>query len=338
MYFTKQHTSTIAGDVTNISHAGDVTSFCHFDFDPKAPARVQPHPSSGRERDGNGILHPFITHHDFQISPFFHVHSDSTLQATQTPSTHFKMSSANNATVEIAVPVGTINEWCIYALSGFHGETHTCANETRGTNEDDFQTICCDGFIIDSTQDLYKYNPTADRSETHVDLANLVCCAAHGSQQGGIQPIIQGNGMTCTTGSPTPLSNLAATDTNNAANYLATYTGAQGGSQSGTYNPTLEDFIPTETPYCLWMDTVGLQMQSITVAAADITTPPAATTDEFGYPITTGTFAPSTTSRYSYTTASAATTSSSSSSALPIAVQSSWLGLLSILIMIPGFA
>ncbi|USW56217.1 hypothetical protein Slin15195_G095360 [Septoria linicola] len=196
----------------------------------------------------------------------------------------------------IPIPSGTINEFCIQQLSGFHGEEQTCANETRGTIDEDFQTFCCDGWIIDTTQDLYRYDPTANRTETHVDLANLVCCAAHGPQQGGIMPIIQGNGLTCTTGSPTPLASLAATNTNNAANYLATYTGAQGGSESGTYNPTLTDFVPTETPYCLWADTVGMVMQNVTVAVADITVPPAPTTDEYGYPITTGTFAPNTTS------------------------------------------
>lgn len=76
---------------------------------------------------------------------------------------------------------------------------------------------------------------------------------------------------------------MAATNIQNAQNYLATYTSASFGA--GT---EVGDFIPTQTPYCLWASTgTGVAMQNVTVAAAEISTLPLATTDQFGFPVTT---------------------------------------------------
>ena len=84
---------------------------------------------------------------------------------------------------------------------------------------------------------------------------------------------------------PAPLASLAATNTVNAALYLATYANAQ---QDGT---TIRDWIRTETPQCLWVETASgvVEMTEVTVPAAQITTLPPPNTDRFGNPIVTST-------------------------------------------------
>jgi hypothetical protein len=70
---------------------------------------------------------------------------------------------------------------------------------------------------------------------------------------------------------------------------------------------------------CLWVNTkTGVSMTNVTVAAADITTLPAPTTDKFGWPITTGSLAPSSTSESetSSTDAAASTTSASGAASI----------------------
>lgn len=169
------------------------------------------------------------------------------------------------SSIVTAIPSGVVKEWCIQGPSVFgsvdpvFGE---CANATRGTYPSDFQTICCDGDIVDTTKDLFR----AGRGQT-VDLENLICCRIQGAQQGGLMPLYVGSLTGCTAGTPVPLASLAATNTKNAQNFLVTYTSASYGST------TTGDFIPTESPYCLWAYTAsGMAMTNVTVAAPEITT------------------------------------------------------------------
>lgn len=59
-------------------------------------------------------------------------------------------------------------------------------------------------------------------------------------------------------------------------------------------------------------------MTNVTVAAADITTLPAPTTDKFGWPITTGSLAPSSTTESATSSTAAAASTTSTSGAAPI--------------------
>lgn len=173
------------------------------------------------------------------------------------------------SSITTAVPIGTGYEWCIKQLYANFDSTEIaeCANSSRGTTESDFETICCDGMIIDQTQNLYSWEPR--HGKTYVDLANLVCCHIDGPQQGGLQPILSNNGQTCTTGTPTPLASMAATNTANAQIYPLTFTSASGVS------PNIGDMLWTATPYCLWADTAhGVAMMEVTVPAATISTLP----------------------------------------------------------------
>lgn len=173
------------------------------------------------------------------------------------------------SSITTAVPSGTGYDWCIKQLYANFGSTEIaqCANSSRGTTESDFETICCDGMIIDQTQNLYSWEPR--NGPTYVDLANLVCCQIEGPQMGGLQPIAPDNGLTCTTGTPTPLASMAATNTANAQIYPLTFTSASGVS------PNIGDMLWTGTPYCLWADTAhGVAMMEVTVPAATISTLP----------------------------------------------------------------
>ncbi|GAD91856.1 hypothetical protein PVAR5_0438 [Paecilomyces variotii No. 5] len=187
-----------------------------------------------------------------------------------------------SSSITTAVPSGLIKSWCLADLADFDNKPQQCANETLGQKPSDFQTICCDGDIIDTTQNLWQ---PYRKGPLYLNIDNLVCCRLVGAQQGGIQAI-DPDQTHCTAGSPTPLASLAATNTKNAADYLVTYTSASYGET------TTGDFIPTETPRCLWMNTNtaqsnGVGVQTVTVPAARISTLAAATTDMFGMPIAT---------------------------------------------------
>jgi hypothetical protein len=207
------------------------------------------------------------------------------------------------SSIVTAVPSGSVEEWCIQTpFWGFDNPVpQGCANATRGTTPSDFETICCDGSIIDTSKDLYH----SGHGQT-VDLENLVCCRLQGPQQGGIQPIYAGPGNQCSTGTPVPLASLAATNTRNAQSFLVTFTSASFGSQ------TTGDFIPTETPYCLWAYTAsGVAMTNVTVSAAQITT--LSSTSDYGATIGSQTSMRTSSS----TTAGQSSTSSTSSSSGP---------------------
>jgi len=220
------------------------------------------------------------------------------------------------ASVTTAVPSGLITtDWCIKNSVGWHNEPETCANATKGQVEADFETICCNGDIIDTRRNLFVW-PRPKNQTNYLDLADMVCCGVSGAQMGGIGPIIN-LATACTMGTPTPLASLAATNLDNVPLYAVTYTSASYGST------TTGDFIPTTMPSCLWMYTkTGVALRNITVPAARITSLPAGATPGFGDddPVTSYTTSAAsdyeaTRSRSSTASASATSTTSGSSPA-----------------------
>jgi hypothetical protein len=198
--------------------------------------------------------------------------------------------------ITTAIPSGTHvypggPEWCIqglvdqFATDSLRGAPpytyNECANSTRGTSKQDFETFCCDGDIIDSTYAIWG---AADISDYALDVMNLVCCRAGGTRQpGGIMPIDTDYKHCSASLVPTPLASLAATNSYNAALYTIVYESA-----SQLPNGGWGDWTVTETPTCLWIQTVGMvtvPMTTVTVPAADITTLPSPTTNRFGDPI-----------------------------------------------------
>jgi hypothetical protein len=192
------------------------------------------------------------------------------------------------SSITTAVPSGIITngpDWCIQGLVDPFGNDeppytyNECFNSTRGTEKSSFETFCCDGNIIDTSSNIWS--PVARNFTTYeLDLENLVCCRTGGQLlPGGIQPIDTDYTKCSASEVPTPLASLAATNTDNAALFLATYASASG--------PDLEDWTVTQTPTCLWVETASgvVSMTEITVPAAEITTLPPPTTDRFGYTI-----------------------------------------------------
>jgi hypothetical protein len=221
---------------------------------------------------------------------------------------------ATSSSITTAVPSGLITtDWCIQDSLGWHDEPNVCADS--GTNPSNYGTICCAGDIIDTSGGLALITNGNSKNHT-LDLNTLVCCLVEGPQQGGILPL-NSDPTQCTEGNPTPLASFAATNTDNAAIWAATYTGAS--ESAGESTTVTGDFIHRETPKCLWVYTkTGMAMQNVTVAAADITTLPAPTTDKFGWPITTGSLASSSIASSSVSSSStdaAASTSSASGAA-----------------------
>ena len=217
---------------------------------------------------------------------------------------------ATSSSITTAVPSGLISsEWCIQDLLDWDDLPSQCADS--GENPSDYSSICCAGPIVDTETNLWSFGGSS-RNRT-INLDTLACCIREGPQQGGILPF-PNDPLGCPDGKPTPLASFAATNTANAAIYEVTYTSA---SVSGGLATTVTgDFIPRNTPVCLWVNTkTGVAMTNVTLAAADITTLPAPTTDEFGWTITTGSFAPSSTSDSETLSTGAAVSTTSTSGA-----------------------
>ncbi|KAL6703447.1 hypothetical protein ACN47E_009621 [Coniothyrium glycines] len=182
-------------------------------------------------------------------------------------------------------PNYTGNKWCIQGLVDiFESDTppytyNECANSTLSEQKSDFQTLCCDGTIIDTTYNLWGRRNISDYQ---LDMANLVCCRAGGQRiRGGLSPI-DTDATHCSASSVSaPLASLAATNTANAALYTVIYESA-----SEDAHGEVGDWMRTETPTCLWVQTAGAQtnvpLVTVTVPAAQITTLPPPTTDRFG--------------------------------------------------------
>ena len=214
---------------------------------------------------------------------------------------------ATSSSITTAVPSGLISsEWCVQNSLDWDDLPNQCADSAE--NPSDYSTICCAGSIIDTESNLFSSGSTLNRT---VNLDTLVCCVEEGPQQGGILPF-NNDPLGCPDGKPTPLASFAATNTANAAIYEVTYTSAS--VSEGETTTVTGDHIPRKSPMCLWVNTKsGVPVTNVTVAAADITTLPAPTTDKFGWPISTGSLAPTSTadSESSSTSAAASTTSTS---------------------------
>lgn len=217
--------------------------------------------------------------------------------------------AATSSSITTAVPSGLVSsEWCIQKLLDRDDLPNYCADSDE--NPSDYFSICCAGSVVDTESNLFSSGSTLNRT---VNLDTLVCCIQEGPQQGGVLPF-PNDPMACPDGSPTPLVSFAATNTANAAVYEVTYTSAS--ESAGRSTTVIGDYIPRNAPMCLWVNTrSGVAMTNVTVAAADITTLPAPTTDKFGWPITTGSFAPTSTADSETSSTAAAASAASTSGA-----------------------
>lgn len=187
-----------------------------------------------------------------------------------------------SSSITTAVPSGlVVTDWCIQNSIDFEGNANVCRDSDK--HPSDYGTICCAGDIVDTASDMYRYG----NANHTINLDTLVCCRIEGPQaNGGLQAIATDRNQ-CTEGNATPLASLAATNTANAALWEETITGAY--QSVGPSTTVIGDYVPLQTPMCLWVYIKsGVALRNVTVPAADITTPPAPTTDAMGSPITTG--------------------------------------------------
>jgi hypothetical protein len=153
------------------------------------------------------------------------------------------------SSIVTAIPSGSFLDWCVQQpwIGNIPQLCYGAGQET------DFETICCDGEIVDTSEELV--------SASAINLADVVCCRIQGPQPIPSAPFSEGSGTKCTTGTPVPLASLAATNIHNAQEYLVTYTTASFSTSS------------TFVPLCLWVNTAsGQAMMNVTVPGAQITT------------------------------------------------------------------
>ncbi|KAI0838446.1 hypothetical protein F5Y06DRAFT_268104 [Hypoxylon sp. FL0890] len=190
-----------------------------------------------------------------------------------------------SSSITTSIPTGVISEWCLvpetprrslfttYCPQPYHnGST---------VNPGIFQSICCDGVIVDTSFDLYNptpdvpYSISGDDNGTHpVNLSDLVCCGITGVQSEALSPTPSLR-TACAPGTiGTPLASLAATNASRADLYPVTYA-----SRSTTDNPSATvtndlwglatpTYGASGTPVCLWINTEsGVSMAEVTVPA-----------------------------------------------------------------------
>ena len=79
------------------------------------------------------------------------------------------------SSITTAVPSGLVStNWCVLALQNWEGwSVPTCANATLGTSDEDYETICCDGDIVNTQVDIYQWPRPKN---TTFRLEDMVCC------------------------------------------------------------------------------------------------------------------------------------------------------------------
>ncbi|TQV90813.1 hypothetical protein V2A60_002494 [Cordyceps javanica] len=161
------------------------------------------------------------------------------------------------SSITTQIPTGILDSWCLGDAWGFDGLPTLCGNDTHAPH--DFWTVCCDGDIVNVKTNIWN--------GPNMTMEELICCRHRGSLEGGLHPLPTGPPWTCDLGAAgTPLASLAATNTDNAGAFVATYASANEAE-----GPTPTDLLLTETPQCLWVLTEARSaMTQVTVDAASI--------------------------------------------------------------------
>jgi hypothetical protein len=160
--------------------------------------------------------------------------------------------------ITTAVPAAPITEWCVKQYEFVSPTKHThCGKAKDGSLDDNYQTTCCDGAIVNTKRDIFGGGP--------INIKDLVCCRQRGPQRGGLFQLTN-DATECATGTPIPLVSLAATNTKLVHSYTVAYTSAAGMGLTG-------DMVRTKAPTCLWASMAkGAQVTPVTVSAApDVT-------------------------------------------------------------------
>ncbi|KAI1395012.1 hypothetical protein F4819DRAFT_479809 [Hypoxylon fuscum] len=195
------------------------------------------------------------------------------------------------SSVTTSIPTGAISEWCLVQRTTRSDLfVPNCANAFRNSTAatpDAFQSICCDGYIVDTAADLYAAAPpnqlpdsAPDLGPAHlhpVDLANLVCCAVAGTQTAALA-LTPSRKTACAPGTPaTPLASLAATNAANASLYSVAYASVTSSSSADPEATVTNDlwgwatasYGASGTPMCFWANTASGYVDGV----AEVTVP-----------------------------------------------------------------
>ncbi|KAI0849413.1 hypothetical protein F5Y00DRAFT_66405 [Daldinia vernicosa] len=154
---------------------------------------------------------------------------------------------ASPSSVTTSIPTGSISQWCLYpGNSRAHLFGPSCPQPyEKGTSISpaDFQSICCNGVIVDTSFDIYSnssiigpYYNSHDDPPRPVNLNDLVCCGITGVQTAAID-FTPSPRTACAPGTTgTPLASLAATNATRASQYPVTY--ADSTPPSSSVNPS----------------------------------------------------------------------------------------------------
>ncbi|KAI2606770.1 hypothetical protein GGR54DRAFT_644001 [Hypoxylon sp. NC1633] len=208
-----------------------------------------------------------------------------------------------------SIPTGAVAEWCVvphYRRSSLFLEgCQEAVRNTTAVNLADFQSICCDGLIVDTALDIYNASSytlapgTYPNGYTPIKLSDLVCCGVGGTQTQAL-PLTPDPRTACAPGTTgTPLASLAATNASRADLFPVTYSGGAPASNNDGLSATASNDLwgwaspsygASGTPMCFWANTAasGADVAKVTVLATYV----APTGSE-----TTSTSAPASTSK-----------------------------------------
>ncbi|KAF3067281.1 hypothetical protein GL218_08620 [Daldinia childiae] len=199
--------------------------------------------------------------------------------------------------ITTSIPTGDISQWCLYPRNSratlFGLSCPQPYEKGTSISPADFQGICCNGVIVDTSFDIYgnssspivPYSNPNGGSPHPVNLENLVCCGVTGVQTAAIDftPTPRTACAPGTTG--TPLASLAATNVTRATQYPVTYADSTPPSSSVDPSATVTNDLwgwasPTYgasgMPICFLANTKasGVSLAEVTVPATYV--PPTA--------------------------------------------------------------
>ncbi|KAI2603428.1 uncharacterized protein GGS25DRAFT_526461 [Hypoxylon fragiforme] len=195
------------------------------------------------------------------------------------------------SSITTSLPAGDIPQWCIIPAlrrSSLFGlrcpQAYQPDAPTTTIAAADFQSICCNGVIVDTSLDLYTNSSSLPTQpgwslspDAPVRLADLICCGVSGTQSVALD-FTPTPRTACAAGAQgTPLASLAATNASRALPYSVTYAPAPPSSSSDPSATVTNDLwgwpTPTYgasgTPVCFLANTAasGVSLAEVTVAA-----------------------------------------------------------------------
>ncbi|KAI8961476.1 hypothetical protein F5Y11DRAFT_326287 [Daldinia sp. FL1419] len=206
------------------------------------------------------------------------------------------------ASITTSLPTGTISEWCLLPrnirATLFSNSCPEPYEKGTSVSPRDFQGICCNGVIVDTSFDIYSnsspftpFSNPNDEPLRPVNIEDLVCCGVTGVQTAALD-LTPNPRTACAPGTVgTPLASLAATNVTRATPFSVTYAEGTPPSRSADPSATVTNDLwgwmtpqygESGTPICLLMNTKasGVDVAQVTVPATYV--PPTTSATDTG--------------------------------------------------------